>query len=122
MVMSPSAGREVAGVVKEVVWQYTQPALVNCVFPFLVEVLPFPGAGGDSHCVKYSARSESPGNISVRMPGVKFVTVSGTGFKTHPGVWSTSLGNVSLVTPISTFIWLAAINSVDRTCAFHPKR
>src|SRR5579885_852964 len=112
--MLPSAGREVAGVVKEVGWQYTQPALVNCVLPLLVELVEAAGVGGALHWVKYSARSGSAGNISVRMPGVKFDTVSGTGFRTHPAVWSISLGNVSLVTPISTFICWAAAISVER--------
>src|ERR1022692_65517 len=122
MVIFPNAGRDVGGVLNEVVWQYTQPALVNCVFPFLVELVEGPGVGGVSHWIKYSERSASPGNISVRIPGVKLVTVSGTGLKTQPGVWSISLGKVSLVTPISTLYWFADISSVERTCAFHPKR
>src|SRR5579862_3488256 len=56
IVILPSPGREVAGVVNDVVWQYTQPALVNCVLPFLVELVAVAGVGGESHCVKYSAR------------------------------------------------------------------
>src|SRR5438309_11976135 len=43
IVMFPSAGREVAGVVNDVVWQSTQPAFVNWVFPFFVELLLVPG-------------------------------------------------------------------------------
>src|ERR1700674_875496 len=122
MVRLPNAGRDVAGVLYEVVWHITQPALLNCVLPLLMEGLEGAGVGGAIHCTKYSTRARSSGNISVRIPGVKLVTVSGTGFKTQPGVWSISLGNVSLVTPISTFIWLPAISSAERTCAFHPKR
>ena len=81
-----------------------------------------PSVGGFIHWVKYSVRARSSGNISVRIPGVKFTCVSGTGFNTQPTVWSISLGKITLVTPISTLNWLPDIKSVERTCAFQPKR
>src|SRR5256885_1693348 len=120
--MFPNAGRDVGGVLNEVVWQYTQPALVNCVLPLLMELLDGAGVGGAIHCINSIERSASPGNISVRIPGVKFETVSGTGLITQPGVWSISLGKVSLVTPICTLYSPADIRRVERTWAFQPKR
>ena len=57
-----------------------------------------------------------------RVLALKLVWSSGTGFKTQPGVSSSSFGKSSLVTPISTLNCSNAMISADRSCAFQPSR
>jgi hypothetical protein len=68
------------------------------------------------------SEEKSDAGLLLGVGSVKFVVSSGVGLVARPGVVFRSLGNASLVTPIST-LWASPENiSSDLFCAFRPNR